>query len=115
MQSIASGIGSLDQDHGLDQTALEKPTAFLNHISVMKEGIQAMDKHHSEMQEAWEKMSHQCTTIQKNCVMSIKKGVNLFGNVLVQLRLIRNKLDEETRKMEYALKKVADKQSAKRV
>ena len=49
MQSIADGIGSLDQDPGLDQTALNKPTAFLNHITLMKEGIQAMDKYYSEM------------------------------------------------------------------
>ena len=61
-----------------------------------------MDKHHSEMQEASEKMSYQCTTVQKNCGMPIKKRVNLFQK-------------EKTRKMEPALKKVADKQSAKKV
>ena len=75
LQSIAGGTGSLDEDQGLEQRALEKPIAFLNHISVMKEGIQAMNKHHADMQEAWASMSHQCTTVKKNCGMPIKKGV----------------------------------------
>ena len=66
------------------------------------------------MKGAYASMSHQ-TSVQKNCSMSVKNGINLFGNVLVQFELIRERLDGETKEMESALKKVADKQSAKRV
>ena len=64
--------------------AFERPAAFLHHISVMKEAIRVMEKHHWEMQEAYKSMPQQ-TTVQKNCGMPIKNGVNLFVNVLVQL------------------------------
>ena len=109
-QGIAGGVGSLDE--GLSQAALERPAAFLHHISVMQDGIQAMDRHYSDMQEACSSMSHHCTSVQKNCGWPIKKGVTLFGNVLSQLRLIKNRLDEEPGIMESALKKIVDKQPA---
>ena len=107
-QSIAGGAGSLDE--GLDQTALEKPPAF--RTSVIKEAIQAMEKQHADMQKAYASFSQ---AVQKNSVMPIKKGVNLFGNVLVHLDQIRKRLDGETKEMESAHKKVADKKSSKRV
>ena len=75
----------------------------------MKEAIQAVEKHHAEMKGAYESMSHQ-TSVQKNCGMPVKNGINLFGNVLAQLELIRERLDGEAKEMESALKKVVDKQ-----
>ena len=54
---------SKHEDQGLGQTALERPTDLLHYISVMKNAIQAMEKHHSEMQEAYSSMSHQCANV----------------------------------------------------
>ena len=112
LKCIAGSDGSVRK--GLDKAALEKPAAFLHHISVMKEAIQAMEKHHAEMNGAYVSMSHQ-TSVQKNGGMPVKNGVNLFGNVLALLELIRVRLSGEAKEMESALKKVVDKQSAKRV
>ena len=83
---------------------MENPAAFLHHISVMKEAVQAMGKHHADMKEAYAAMSQQ-TSVQKNCTRPIKDGINLFGNVLAQLELIRERLDGENKEIETALKK----------
>ena len=47
-----------------------------------------MDKYYKKMQEGCEKMTHQFANVQKNCGMSIKKGVNL-----TRLRLLREMQD----------------------
>ena len=80
---------------------------------MIKEAVQAMGKHHADMKVAYAAMSQQ-TSVQNNCARPIKDGINLFGNDLAQLELIRERLDGETKEIETALKKVADQKSAKR-
>ena len=72
MQSIEGGTGSLVEDQGLEQTALAKPTSFLHHISVIQEGIQAMDKHYLDIQEAWASISNPCTSVKKTVTCQLK-------------------------------------------